>query len=287
MERHIHNKIIFTQEQLEDIKNSYLNNESSVSIGKRYNVGHKVILKRLHEMGVVVDQRKFVRKYYVDESYFDSIDTPNKAYILGFLYADGCNCKSKGTISMSLEEHDKDILEKIRKELKSEKPLEYIDNSKKCSDGYNYKNQYRLLIFSTHMCEALEKIGMVPNKSLVLSFPDIREDLIPHFIRGYFDGDGSVCQQYVAGKHLPQYRLTITSTENFCKSISKIANDTLSLYVGVYDAACHNGVTRVCVVSGKWVVKKFLDWIYCDAELYLQRKYDRYVNYYTNKSLTA
>ena len=287
MERHIHNKIIFTQKQLEDIKNSYLNNESSVSIGKRYNVGHKVILKRLHEMGVEIDQRKFVRKYYVDESYFDSIDTPNKAYILGFLYADGNNCKDKGTISMSLEEHDKDILEKIRKELKSEKPLEYIDNSKKCNNGYNYKNQYRLSIFSKHICETLEKIGMVPNKSLVLSFPDIREDLIPHFIRGYFDGDGSISQHYVAGKHSPQYVLTITSTESFCKSISKIANDTLDLYVGVYDAACHNGVTRVCSISGKWVVKKFLDWIYCDAKLYLQRKYDRYVNYYTNKSLTA
>lgn len=281
-------KVIFNVKELEDIKKSYINGESSVKIGKRYNVGHKVILRVLHEMNVDVDQKRLVRKYSIDESFFDNIDTPNKAYIVGFLHSDGSNNLNKSTISISLQEEDKDILELIRKEIKSEKPLEFIDYSNKHNFGYSYKNQYRLLMFSKHMCEELNNKGITPNKSLIIGFPNwLNKDLIPHYIRGVYDGDGSIYRAYKNDNNLP-VTVTITATESFCKSLQKICKEELNINSGIYDASCHNGITKVFTLSGRNIAKKFLDWIYQNAELYLQRKYNRYCDYYNiNNSLSA
>lgn len=281
------NKIIFNDIQAKDIIISYLNGESSVQIGKRYNVSHKVILRFLHHNDIDVNRKYSTRKYELDESYFDEIDNQNKAYILGFLYADGHNSISKSTLTMSLQEEDFNILEKIRKELKSDKPLEFLDYSKKNDFGYKYKNQYRLNVFSKHICTSLENIGMMSNKSLSLSFPNISEDLYAHFIRGYFDGDGSICRQ-IKNEHNHAVLITITSTNQFCQKLKDICNDILGINGGIYEASCHNGVTKVFTISGRNVCKIFLDWIYDDAILYLDRKYQRYLEYYNiNNSLLA
>ena len=286
--KEVYNKIIFSQEQLQDIKNSYLNGESSVKIGKRYGYSHKPILKALHEMGVEVDQKRFSRKYKLNEHYFDVIDMPNKAYILGFLYSDGNNCIDKCTISIALQEEDWEILEKMRLEIGSEKPLKFLDKSNKHDFGYTYKNQYILPMFSSHMCNSLAEKGVVPNKSLVISFPEwLDKELIPHFIRGVFDGDGSIYRYYRNENNLP-ITVTITATQQFCETLKSICKEELGINIGIYDASCHNGVTKVFTLSGKWIAKTFLDWIYADADLYLQRKYDRYCNYYNiNNSLSA
>ena len=125
------------------------------------------------------------------------------------------------------------------------------------------------------MCRTLEKHGMTPNKSLTLSFPDISENLLPHFIRGVFDGDGSIYKHKDNG-----YTLTITSTNDFCMSLKNIVEEKLNIHCGIYDAQNHNGITKVFTISGRIQTKKFLDWIYRDAELFLERKYNRYVQYY-------
>ena len=213
--------------------------------------------------------------------FFDKIDNQDKAYILGFLYADGCNYKPKQTVSMSLQEEDFDILEKIRVCMGNEHPLEYIDYSNKHDFGYTYKNQYRMLIFSKHMCDSLDNIGMTPNKSLTLEFPMIDKELYRHFIRGYFDGDGSVYQSFVNENNKP-VTLTITSTLLFLEKIKQIISDELGIYAGIYDASNHNGITKVLSMSTE-ASNIFLDWLYLDANLYMQRKYDRYIKYFNKK----
>ena len=80
------------------------------------------------------------RKYQLNEHYFDKIDTPNKAYILGFLYADGNNSSSGRSIKMQLQEKDFEILEKIRLELDSELPLKYTEYSDKQNTYTLYLN---------------------------------------------------------------------------------------------------------------------------------------------------
>lgn len=289
MKRIAHNKKIFTTNQIQDILDMYVNQKiSSVKIGEKYGCSHKVIL-RLLEAQNIDHSWKPKRKYAVNETYFDEIDTPNKAYILGFLYADGCNYPDKCTISISLQEEDRDILEKIRSEIGSEKPLEFIDYTNKHDGGYTYKNQYRLAIFNRHMCETLESIGMMPNKSLKLQFPNLKPELYSHFIRGYFDGDGCICQHKVSDKYQP-VKLSIVSTEDFCKMLVEISKKYVGIKTNYYDAGCRNGITKSFAIGNQNSVKKFLDWMYQDADLFLKRKHDKYLTYYNlnvYESLTA
>lgn len=275
-----YNEIVFSQEQIQNIIALYNSGVSSVKIGKMYDTSHKPILKVLHANGINVDQRKFVRKYELDEHFFDNIDTQEKAYILGLLYSDGSNTISKGTVSISLQEEDKDLLEQINCIMRNGKPLEYLDYSNKNDFGYHYKNQYRLLCFSSYMCSKLSELGVVPNKSLKIQFPTfIDKNLIRHFIRGVYDGDGSVSQGYRNPNNRP-ILLTITCTKQFCEELQKVVFNEIGIRGGIHEASCHNGITKVFVISGRNVVKKFLDWLYEDSTIYLARKYNRYLDYY-------
>lgn len=273
------------KEKICDLYNSGM---STVKIGEMYGVNNKPISVVLQEYGINRSQSKMVRKYKVNEEYFDVIDSPNKAYIIGFLSADGCNYPKKSTISMSLEECDKEILEKICLEMDNQHPLEYIDYTNKNDFGYSYKNQYRMLIFSSHMCEALNKVGVSPNKSLSLSFSKmIPEEYLADYVRGVFDGDGSI-----GIKDLSTYNgtlsVSITSTYDFCYELKNRLLDNLGIYSRINEASNHNGITSCISISKKDDIKRFLDWIYNDAALYLKRKHDVYVYHYNiNNSLAA
>jgi DNA-binding CsgD family transcriptional regulator len=267
-------KIDFTDIQEKEICNMYSSGMSSVDIGKIFNCDHKTITKILDKYNI---DRVGVglRRYKLNENYFDKVDTPNKAYILGFFYADGSNSDSKCTITMSLQEEDKDILEAIRKEIGSEKPLEFLDYSNKHDGGYNYKNQYRLLMFSKHMCETLKNVGMIPNKSLALQWPTfLRDDLYSHFLRGYIDGDGYIQPQKW------EHNVNFLSTYDFCNKAKEYIENKLDIQCRLDEAPCKNGITTYLCVRHKNQVKKFLDYIYQDAELYLNRKYNVYISKY-------
>lgn len=273
-----YNEIIFSQKQEQDIINMYVNqNLSTVAIGKVMGCNYNKISRVLKSYNIKPDGRS-VRKHKLNELYFDSIDTPNKAYILGILYADGNVYPEKGTIFISLQEDDKEILEKMRIEIGSAKELKFIDNTNNHRNGYNYKNAYSLIFYSTYMCKSLILQGMMPNKSLKLEFPNISPELYKHFIRGYFDGDGSV-YRYIKNENNKQVTVTITSTLKFCEKVKEILKNELGVYCGIYDASNHNGITKVISMSTS-SSKKFLDWIYDDAELYMKRKYDRYIEYF-------
>lgn len=278
IERKNYKKYIFTEEQKDLVVKLYQQCGSAPKVGHVFGVGNHVVEKVLKERGI---KRTGAgrRSYKINEHYFDEIDTPNKAYILGFFYADGSNVKSKRTISMSLEENDKEILERIRNEVGSERPLEFLDYSCKNDFGYTYKNQYRLLLFSAHMCRVLELHGVVPNKSLILEFPSIREDLLPFFVLGVFDGDGSVSRGKTKETN---FIVTITSTKSFCESLKEIIETRLGISCHIYDAQNNNGITKVFTVSGRLQAKKFLDWLYKDADMFLKRKHDRYIQYFYN-----
>jgi hypothetical protein len=95
---------------------------STTVIGEKFGLGYMTICKLLDSMGIK-RRKNGMRRYELNENYFDVIDSHDKAYILGFLFADGCNNPKKYTISISLQEEDKDILEKMRILIGSEKKL--------------------------------------------------------------------------------------------------------------------------------------------------------------------
>lgn len=130
------------------------------------------------------------RKHDFDQTFFDKIDTEEKAYVLGFIYADGCNNRhpTTGELTISQMERDVDILEKIKKVMKSTYPI-----SEEKNKWGGIEKRFRFYIYGQKLNKQLTNLGVVHNKSLILKFPAfISDDLMPHFIRGYFDGDGSV-----------------------------------------------------------------------------------------------
>ena len=123
-------------------------------------------------------------KYKCNEHYFQQILTSNQAYILGFIWADGSLSRRSG-LSISIKESDIEILEFIRKELSSDCPISiYTIRS----------NSYaRLCINRVNIYESLLQLGLGKNKSQNNApIPSFSESLFPHFLRGLFDGDGSI-----------------------------------------------------------------------------------------------
>lgn len=279
-------KINFTEDEREYICREYIGGKTSVKLSQEFHCDHKTINKLLDEYGI---KRRIggTRKYELNEHYFDEIDTPNKAYIFGFFLADGSNIESKRTISISLQEEDRYILEKIRNEIGSERPLEFLDYSNKHDGGYNYKNQYRLLMFSKHMCLTLKEKGMPQNKSLILKWPTfLQDDLYSHLLRGYIDGDGYI------QPHKWEHCVSILGTYDFCSHAKDYIENKLNIKCRLDDAPCYNGITTYLYIRYKDQVKKFLDWIYQDADLKLDRKYNTYISKYCleeniNDTLTA
>lgn len=257
-----------------DLYNSGL---SQARLEEMYGVSHGVIKRILVKEGVALrDHSHKMRKYSVNEKYFDSIDTPNKAYILGLLYADGCNAVRTRSIKISLQERDSQILLDIRDELQSTHPIA-IRRLNEIND--HYQNAYELTIVNKHMSERLESLGMVSAKSLVLTFPTwMRTELIPHFIRGYFDGDG-----YVSGTRPV---IEISGTKEFCFALAEIGHE-LDIKANVRQLkskSCQTWCFYICNLMG---VVTFMDYIYRDAELYIERKHNEFLRLRDKYSLSA
>lgn len=267
-----------------DIINDYENGNTVDSIGKKYRISPKTVSDILKSNNIrVLTSGEIGRKYSLNEHYFDDIDNQDKAYCMGLFYSDGCHSESNYIINLSLQERDKDILVKINELIGSNRPLRFIDYNSKNS---NWSNQYQLSINSKHMSQQLSSLGMVANKSLKLAFPDwLNDDLIPHFLRGYIDGDGHL------SNNPKDARMSIIGTLDFCESIKSIIKDKLNINGSIY--FCHGNTdkpTRTLQIAGRNQMSKFLDYIYKDANLYLDRKYDVYKSLYCknmNNTLTA
>ena len=174
----------YSEDEVMDMYNRYLDGTNVEVISVDYGCNRASIYNLFKKYGLPLTEDRH-RFYSVDDSYFDNIDTPNKAYILGFLWADGHNNVSKGIVEMRLQEQDKHILDDISIEMHNERPLYYVKEKRA-----NNHNTYRIYVTSRQISDALLKYGMTSNKTYVLEWPKyLSDELIPHFLRGYTDGD--------------------------------------------------------------------------------------------------
>src|SRR5690606_34041342 len=97
-------------------------------LAEYYNVSSVAVNALLRRYGYKAkSQSELQRKYNIDETFFDVIDTEEKAYFLGFLYADGYNNTDRNSVALSLKEDDKEILEILNNLLQPNKPLQYVE----------------------------------------------------------------------------------------------------------------------------------------------------------------
>lgn len=246
---------------LELYKNGLVAKEISDKLGYKY---HQPIYNLLKREGVftprALSEYNYCKKYDVDENYFNEINTEGKAYILGFIAADGYTTHNR--FIFSINSQDRDILEKIKINMNSIHPVvDFVKDNK-------YLHS-KLSINSVKLCSKLVEYGLLSPKSLTMKnvIRYIPEDLVFHFMRGYFDGDGCIhCGEYNTGK---KYAVTIIGTEEFLEtSFDKYfqTNNKIGKY-----KSCDMYYWRI---SNKEYIKDFIEKIYKNATIFLDRKYN-------------
>ena len=206
-------------------------------------------------------------KYSYNENFFEKIDNEIKAYWLGFLYADGGITVGKRSknLEITLGEKDKNHLTKFVQAIQGNMPIaEKIVKLK----GKEYKS-YRVTVCSSKLCEDLIKLGCTPNKSLTLTFPqNLEPNLYAPFIRGYLDGDGTISTRC---------RISICGTYEFLNSLQQhliLELDVTEVRILSDKRAKHYQYERVGANA-----LKIMDYLYSEAEVYLDRKYDKAIAY--------
>lgn len=246
------------------------------------NLSRKTIRKILHKNNATIKTpSEWLRKYTINETYFSDLDHQNKYYILGFFYADGNVSKSDNNIQIALQDRDSHILESMRQEFESNRPL-YFDNRN--ARNSKHQNIRMLSIDSEQMRNDLIKWGVAPNKTHIIKYPDfIPDEMQHHFLRGVMDGDGCIARTR-SGRHRCR-TVSICGTYDFCVGAKEIIEKLCGVYCCVTK---HSGNGRkipvyVITVSGIYNSIKFLNWIYKDAELYLFRKREIFQTYYLDE----
>lgn len=228
---------------------------------------------------------RFQRKYNLDESFFDKIDTEAKSYFLGLLYADGCNYgKRNNAIAIGLQERDGYILKQFSNELKTDRPLVFRKATK-----INWQNTLRLDINSRKISENLIKLGCWPKKDYNLKFPteeQVPNNLINHFIRGFMDGDGSILYSKCHNRK-SSYKLSVSfsSCLTFLEPLKEFLKRELNVRLSIPPIRAKvNKLCRDSRTTSKYDSIKLLNWLYNEATIYLQRKYDIYRTVMINES---
>jgi intein/homing endonuclease len=256
----------------------YKNGISSTKIAETFNVNNATILKFLKKEKVLIRSAEEAhRKYQINEDFFDKIDSEEKAYFIGLLYADGCNHKSSNYVSLGLNERDKVLLVKLSSLIYKDDSLNKIKSQDRTEQNKGVINL--LTINSKYICNKLDELGCVQAKTFKIKYPEwLHESLHRHFIRGYFDGDGCI---YVNRKIGRSSYVKTTSNLDFANGIKKIIEKYIDINVGIYLSAKKSRVYDARI-SGNRQCKKILDWLYFDSKIFMKRKYDKYLKLLEN-----
>lgn len=219
-------------------------------------------------------------KYKYDENFFENIDTEEKAYWLGFIYADGyiingvVGNKYYHELGVELQEKDYTQLKKFNKSIRGNLEIKY--RTRICNLSNKAYNTCFIKLYSKKIVEDLQRQGVFLNKSLIIKLPKLTDNLMPHFIRGFFDGDGCLVKNnhkngksyiradFTCGSNIFINQLREYLYKNNIKSyISKEKNKPYRLLIG--------GMVNCDI---------FLKYIYNNANIYLDRKYYKKISLY-------
>lgn len=262
------------QDKIVDLYNKkygspYIAKELGISTGKVSYFIKKNIGARSH--------REANSRYYFNENFFNKIDTEEKAYWLGFLMADGYISKNNNSykVGLILSTCDYIHLEKLNKSLESNHPVKTYEATK---NSYSKNSYSRIIYYSEIMFNDLLKYNLVEHKTNVLIPPDISllGNYISDFIRGYFDGNGSIT--HTNTKQNNNYAFKLVSTKEFLDFVNNYIKEKLGFSANKYYKRKDYQEVMSLEFGGNLKTQKILDLLYKDAIIYLDRKYQRYLD---------
>jgi hypothetical protein len=246
----------WTKKEIEMLKENYDKVEDIHMLfpnRTKYSVYHKA-----HRMNLV---RPWRRRYHkVDEKFFRKW-TKESSYVLGWMLSDGNVSKDRRTFGFHLNKKDIKILKKIKKAFKSNHKI-FVRG-----DYVEFK------VHSKKMCRDLISLGCMPKKTLKIRFPEkMPKKYLSHFVRGYFDGDGSIHFNY------PNViKISIVGNRKFVDGLRKKVSQIVETKTP--KTSCkESNLWRIEFYGDK--ARKFCKWMYKDCgNLYLERKFVRFKNH--------
>ena len=168
-------RISWSKEELKLLKENYRLNPHVYTLFPNRSISS--VNHKGSRLSLIRQNRK--RVYTLNYDFFKNWK-PEMAYILGLFFSDGNVGSDKRQANIHLHKNDYHILEKISKIMETNRPVK------------TYSDASYLRIDSKIIVNDLINLGCVPRKSLILKFPKIKDKFLSHFVRGYFDGDGSI-----------------------------------------------------------------------------------------------
>ena len=190
---------------------AHYNDLSSSRLAEMFNCSTSKICQVWNQHGLYGKQS---RVYSIDESYFDKIDSGEKAYLLGFICADGCLYHSvakqkQDIIRITIKADDEEILNLFNEAFKCDKPIYYYHRN---------GNQYAALeLVSQRIVDNIKNLGIEYNKTYGNTIPEIDEKYMFDFIRGYFDGDGSISDSCGSNISFSGFQSNCMKIAKFCE----------------------------------------------------------------------
>ena len=257
----------------------YLSGLSADFLGERYGLSDVAVRNYLRKHGIqlrgshdsVYDSSR-QSPYHFNEHWLDKLDCAEKFYFLGFFAADGCNSKKYNNAKIKLQIGDLELLEKFKVLLESDRPI-YQENQKASK---NKREQFavKFELTSKYFCEKLEELGLPERKTYTLQLPDyIPDKYFRDYIRGLFDGDGNISVSYV---NKPKGLSSIAGNPIFLLQIKEKLETFLPVNIVYYQKDENCGDIKI---NRQEDLKIFLDWMYKDSNLYMERKYQKYLEF--------
>jgi len=216
-------------------------------------------------------------KYTTDKSYFENINTKDKAYILGFICADGCIYEN-GLLRIEVKTQDDYILSFIRDRISPNNKIKKRTRKRKVK-GYEWtSNTSTLSIKSKSFVKDLQFVEVVPNKTYKeVSVPILPQQMYPHFIRGYFDGDGCICK-VITNKIYKRKDITFTGNPFFIESLRDFLKTNGIVKSNSKITKLKNNFAIQWKFSGKKDVERLYKYMYNHEDIcFLKRKHDLFI----------
>lgn len=258
-----------------EICRRYIDGENTYALGTEFGCSDVTIGNILRRNGIKARSQSEAQRIYVhNPRFFDQIDSEVRAYWLGFLAADGCVAQSKWTpvVIVTLAEKDRSHLEAFRNAIGSNQPVRSYSGSNSFGGA-----KVRLGVTSSGLAAALESHGFTQHKTACNSWPNLPVDLYRHYLRGYFDGDGSFYAGgaiYKNGKRF-QPTASMAGTEAFLAAAQTWICEQTGLTATKLYQPKHTKVIKTWNWTGTNKVRTFARLLYQDATIYLPRKRDK------------
>lgn len=154
-------------------------NLGSIAVAKELGCGRSTVINYLDRYNIPKKPKSPPVKYHANHNFFDKW-SEDSAYCLGFIAADGHVWKDRSFFTIGIHKKDTEVLEFIVSKVSPETAVR------------SSKNKVQICVYSERIHSKLKKLGIDHDKTFNLKLPKMPKKYFPHFLRGYFDGDGSV-----------------------------------------------------------------------------------------------